>query len=129
MKCLSVSGLPEPEFRFRFVFRPEIFVPVVPYCLDQLQSSSEMVKTLQEYLEKLVFNTFPEKKIQIYPDDKPWFTEKLRNLKRERQRIYTKSGKNEKYLNCQKQFDELIRVEISKYKEKGGVKVGVLMLA
>ena len=86
--------------------------------LDQVQSSSDMVDIFQKMLDDFVVSTFPEKTIQIYPDDKPWFTEKLRKLKRERQRLYNKGGKNQKYLDCQKQFDDLAKIEISKYKEK-----------
>ena len=87
-------------------------------CLDESQSSSEMVHILQDMLNTFVTNTFPEKIIHIYPDDKPWFSEKLRKLKRERQRLYTKAGKSERYMECKKKFDNLALVEISKYRDK-----------
>ena len=77
-----------------------------------------MVDDFQKSLEALVSNTFPEKSITIYPDDKPWFTEKLRKLKRERQRLYSKGRMNPKYLDCKSKFDELVKIEICKYKDK-----------
>ena len=86
--------------------------------LDEPQTSSDMVEAFQNTIEALVTTTFPKKKIQIYPDDKPWFTEKLRKLKRERQRQYRKHGKQGKYLEFQKKFDELFKLETYKYKEK-----------
>ena len=46
-----------------------------------------MVGSFKTTTGVLVENTFPEKRIQIYPDDKPWFNERLRSLKRERQRL------------------------------------------
>ena len=86
--------------------------------LDECQSSTLMVDDFQKSLEALVSNTFPEKSITIYPDDKPWFTEKLRKLKRERQRLYSKGRMNPKYLDCKSKFDELVKIEICKYKDK-----------
>ena len=86
--------------------------------LDPSLNSTEMVNIFQNLTEELVLKTFPSKKIQIYPDDKPWFNEKLRNLRRQRQRIYRKEGKNEKYLQCAKKFEDMREVEILKYKEK-----------
>ena len=87
-------------------------------CLEECETTTQMVEKLQIMLEALMTSTFPEKTITIYPDDKPWFTEKLRKLKRERQRLYRKGGKNEKYLECKEKFYELVKSEISKYKDK-----------
>ena len=65
-----------------------------------------MVGSFQTTTGGLVESTFPEKRIQIYPDDKPWFNERLRSLKRERQRLYLKGAKNDEYLECKRKFDE-----------------------
>ena len=64
--------------------------------LALMESSSNMVKHLENIFERLVSSTFPERTITIYPDDKPWFTEKLRKIKRERQRLYNKEGKRKR---------------------------------
>ena len=77
-----------------------------------------MVDNFEKSMEAMVSTTFPEKKITIYPDDKPWFTEKLRKLKRERQRLFSKGRMNPKYLECKSKFDELVKIEIPKYKDK-----------
>ena len=39
-------------------------------------------------------------------------------MKRQRQILYNKGGRSQKYLACQKQFDELSNIEISKYRDK-----------
>ena len=77
-----------------------------------------MVGSFQTTTGGLVESTFPEKRIQIYPDDKPWFNERLRSLKRERQRLYLKGAKNDEYLECKRKFDEAKEAEILKYKQK-----------
>ena len=64
--------------------------------LALMESSSNMVKQLENTFERLVSSTFPERTITIYPDDKTWFTEKLRKIKRERQRLYNKEGKRKR---------------------------------
>ena len=84
-------------------------VVATPYTnSNQPQQRTKIVKTIRPLPESLisVFGgklqnvdwfeldtveiTFPEKVIKIYPDDQPWFNEKLRSLKRERQRLYLK---------------------------------------
>jgi hypothetical protein len=42
----------------------------------------EMVQTFQSVVNSHFCSTFPEKQIIVSPEDKPWFTEELRNLKR-----------------------------------------------
>ena len=71
-----------------------------------------MVEQFQNILQELVSSTFPEKTITIYPDDKPWFTEKLRKMKRDRKRLYEKWGKTEKYLACQKNLMSLLKLRL-----------------
>ena len=57
----------------------------------------EMVAKYQTITSKLVCSTFPEKKIHHFSNDKPWFNEELRKLRRQRMREYTKNGKSDKY--------------------------------
>ena len=52
-----------------------------------------MVENLENMSSSLLQKTFPEKKICIHENDKPWFTEQLRSLKRQRMREYSKMGK------------------------------------
>ena len=77
-----------------------------------------MVDTFQNMTDKLLSETFPIKKITISPDDRPWFNENLRKLKRLRQREYSKHGRSEKYLKIMSSFTEKSKAEISKYMNK-----------
>ena len=86
--------------------------------LDAFISPTDMVGSFQNTTGGLVESTFPEKRIQIYPNDKPWFNERLRSLKRERQRLYLKGDKNNEYLECKRKFNETKDAEILKYKQK-----------
>ena len=61
---------------------------------------------------------FPEQQIKIRDNDKPYFTEELRKLKRLRCREYNKKGKTDKYKSLVRQFDELLKCEIDKYSKK-----------
>ena len=79
---------------------------------------TDLVKNFQDTLNTMFTDTFPEKKIVINPKDSPWFNEKLRLIKRQRQRIYQKSGKNDEYLKCREKYEKLAKTEIQKYKEK-----------
>ena len=86
--------------------------------LDPTFDINTLVNNFQETLAQMFTDTFPEKKIVINPRDEPWFNERLRLLKRQRQRLYEKFGKTEKYLKCKDHFDNLAKLEVAKYREK-----------
>ena len=86
--------------------------------MDFELTCAEMVQIFQSKLQVMVTEFFPEKQISISSEDKPYFNESLRALKRKRQREYTKHGKSEKYLKLKALFDEKKSCEIEKYKEK-----------
>ena len=85
--------------------------------IDEL-SSSNMVDLFQEMTTHLVDIHFPLKKITITPYDKPWITEELKILRRRRQRMYRKEGRTERYFALKKEFEDKLKVEAAKYKEK-----------
>ena len=85
--------------------------------IDEM-SSSNMVDKFQEMITKLVDIHFPLKKISLSPYDRPWMTEELKKKRRQRQRIYRKEGKSQKYLLLKKDFDDKFKVEAAKYIEK-----------
>ena len=58
------------------------------------------------------------KTVTISEQDKPYFTEELRKLRRLRQRIYCKEGRSPKYLDAKSQFDKKLRAEAKKYQIK-----------
>ena len=104
---------------------PESLIPIFEAKLasqdfEFLQSFSvpEMVHKFQLILNTILTETFPEKQIIISPYDDPWFNEQLRNLKRQRQRRYERHGKDERYQQLQSEFDEKLKIEKLKYREK-----------
>ena len=80
--------------------------------------ASDMVQGFQSKIQRIVEDTFPEKQITILAEDKPYFTENLRKLKRQRQREYYKHGRSNKYLNIKEKFEEKLKIEKSKYIQK-----------
>ena len=84
---------------------------------------AQMVQHFQDKMQVLVENTFPEKHIVIKPDDRPYFTENLRHLKRQRQREYHKHGRSTKYLKLKDIFEEKLKNEKMKYIKKVQIEV------
>ena len=82
-----------------------------------------MSGALENITSNLFNETFPEKKIMIYSEDKPWFNEELRNLKRKRLREYEKHGKSAKYLQLEQTFSIKVKEAVQKYMEKIKVEV------
>ena len=62
--------------------------------------------------------TFPERKVLVYSDDKPWYTEQLRHLKRQQLREYSANGKSIKYLNLLETYKLKQKEAIHKYRDK-----------
>ena len=77
-----------------------------------------MVQRFQDTMKTLVENSFSEKQITIKSDDKPYFKENLRRLKRQRQREYYKHGRSMKYLELKEKFEEKLKIEKLKYIQK-----------
>ena len=49
---------------------------------------------------------------------KPYFSEELRAIRRQRQRLYRKSGRCKKYLELKYKFDQKLKIEAEKYHQK-----------
>ena len=56
-------------------------------------------------MDSMIAETFPLKTITLSSEDKPWFNEQLRSLKRARLREYNRHGKSVKYLELQTNFN------------------------
>ena len=78
----------------------------------------QMVDRFTKVTNDLFCEVFPEKTIIVSPEDKPWFNEQLRQIKRCRLREYNKYGRSEKYLRLVAVFNEKFQIEFEKYKEK-----------
>ena len=77
-----------------------------------------MTKQFENVMSELTSQFFPQKTIIISAYDKPYFTEELRKMKRQRQRYYRRYGKNEKYCQLYEKFQENLKSEKLKYRDK-----------
>ena len=84
-------------------------------CLRDGLSTDEMVEAFQEAATGLVDSHFPKKTIIVTEGDNPYFTEELKKLRRKRDSIYQKSGKNDKYYEAQQKFQGKLKTEALKY--------------
>ena len=60
--------------------------------IEDSMDTTQMVNSFVNISSKLVEQVFPQKEVLVGPDDKPYFTEELRQLKRQRQRAYRLHG-------------------------------------
>ena len=78
-----------------------------------------MVDAFVNSNSKMVDKAFPEKEIQVWLGDRPYFTEELRTLKRKRQRPYEQCGRrSSKYTSLRQIFDLRLLSEANKYRTK-----------
>ena len=80
--------------------------------------AEKMVERFQSFLNLITSETFPQKRITISFYDQPWFTEELRKLRRTRQHRYERYGKDDTYYELKRRFEQKLKLEIIKYKEK-----------
>ena len=76
------------------------------------------INIFEEMTCKLFDETFPEKKVVFMENDKPWFTEELRLLKRQRMREYSSNGKSKKYIELRDIFKVKAEEAMKKHTEK-----------
>ena len=86
--------------------------------LQDRENTSEAVEEFEETNEVLLNNFLPTKKVNISSIDKPWITAELKMIKRQRQRIYRREGKSDRYKRKKKEFDDKKKEAVKKYKEK-----------
>ena len=55
-----------------------------------------MVETFERKAGQLINEHFPLKKVTVTQGDLPYFTEELKSIRRQRNRVYTKEGKGKK---------------------------------
>ena len=76
----------------------------------------QMVDRFAQITNDVFCQVFPEKTIIVSPEDKPWFTEQLRQMKRSRLREYNRNGRSDKYLRLAAAFSEKFQAEYKKWK-------------
>ena len=86
--------------------------------LSPEMSPTELVTNFQNHTSNVVTKIFPEKTVKISNYDKPYFTEELRAIRRQRQRLYRKSGRSQKYLEIKDKFEQKLKIEAGKYHQK-----------
>ena len=95
----------------------EIVLEEWNFLLPEMSPTS-LVQLFQDHCSNLIDTHFPLKTVEVSSFDKPWFNQKLKHLRRQRQRAYRKKGKSEKYLQLRDEFDRLALKEVHKYKDK-----------
>ena len=79
----------------------------------------EMVDIFVKHNDLMVDKFFPKKVVMVGPEEKPYFTEELRQLKRRRQRAYAKHGRRSfKHSSIKQSFDLKLKHEATKYVSK-----------
>ena len=68
-------------------------------------SSTEQSGMLEKLLQDKLDEYCPKNTIKIGSQDKAWITAELKNIHRQRQREYIKSGKSLKYNNLAEEFE------------------------
>ena len=86
--------------------------------LETEKSPTELVTEFENFTSEMVMKHFPEKTITVTNYDKPYITQELKKLRRQRQRVYRKFGKCKKYIDLRNQFDLKLKIEANKYQEK-----------
>ena len=87
--------------------------------LQDTMDSTQMVDAFVDSNNKLVDKVFPKKQIQVGLDEKPYFTEELRQLKRKRQRAHQLQGRRSaKYKSLRQLFDVKLVNEATKYRRR-----------
>ena len=86
--------------------------------LNPEMDSTELVNLFETINGNVVEEVFPLQEMKVNGDDQQWMNVKLKKLKRQRQRVYQKQGKSEKYSRLKKEFEEEKRKAVELYKEK-----------
>ena len=87
--------------------------------LEDSMDATSLVDAFVNHHNNLVDLTFPLKQVQVGPDEKPYFNEELRHLKRRRQRSYTIHGRRSRqYLQLKQRFKDKLMREAKKYSAK-----------
>ena len=67
------------------------------------------LKQLTKFLVSKFNEYFPKKKIKISNDDQPWITKKLKDLDRQRKRVYHKQRRSDKFKKLDKTFKKEVK--------------------
>ena len=86
--------------------------------MEEGEDPTALVTEFEKFNNNMLDRYFPMKTITITQRDKPWMKEHLKVLRRQKQRVYEKEGKSQRYMNLQKEFKMKKNKEIKKEREK-----------
>ena len=90
----------------------------------RVEDSSDLQEAdFQDILTQLLDDTCPAKTVKLWIQDKPYMTELLKKLHRQRTREYRKWGKSPKYKRLTEKFDDKFCQAGAKFLEKNVLKV------
>ena len=87
-------------------------------CLEDGMTAEEMVDSFQSTASRMVNQHFPKKTVTSTQGELPYFSEELRQIRRQRDHIYQRSGKSQHYLDIQNKFQSKLKAEALKYRNK-----------
>ena len=85
--------------------------------IDAKATPTEQASQLENLLLSKLDEYCPVKTMKLGMKDKPFITEDLKKLARQRNREYLKRGKTEKYLKLRNDFKKKYKIESAKYLE------------
>ena len=86
--------------------------------LEEKLDPTELVDRFERISGTMVEKYLPMKEMKVTSDDKPWINSRLKQLKRQRQRIYRRQGRSKKYLQLKETFNQEKKRAIKVFKEK-----------
>ena len=78
-------------------------------------SSSEQARAMQELLEYKMDEIFPTKTVKISTKDQPFITAEIKQLDRQKKRMYRRQGKSTKYLELLEKYEAKYKKAAAEY--------------
>ena len=87
---------------------------------DRDEDPDKQAEQLKEILAEKVDQFFPQETFRISSKDKPYLTKELKQLDRQKKRVYRKQGRSQKYLELLSKFDAKFEKAVADHLEKNG---------
>ena len=76
------------------------------------------MKQFEDKMNVKFEQTFPMKRVKIFPKDKPWINDEIKALDRAKKNEYRKAGKSKTWKEMQKHFKRTLNKQKRKFIEK-----------
>ena len=87
------------------------------FFVDSSSDINELTESVCGHTDFCVECTIPQKTVKMFPNNKPWITERIKGIINRKKLAFLKNGKEE-YRCVQKELKEEIRKEKEQYKNK-----------